>query len=91
MMEQGKSLSRKIALITLSEPWSFIRQIQVLETKQTEGAMLPGLGSFCKRQKTPISKAVLFCRLSAPSKRSVPITEVILLDLRENELEAMEL
>lgn len=37
MMEQGKSLSRKIA-ITLSEPWSFIRQIQVLETKQTEGA-----------------------------------------------------
>ena len=37
-MEQGKSLSMKIALITLIEPWSSIRQIQVLETQWIERA-----------------------------------------------------
>lgn len=37
-MEQGKSLLRKIALITLIGLLSFIRQIQVLETQSREGA-----------------------------------------------------
>lgn len=78
-MEQGKSLSRKIALITLIELWSFIRQIQVLETQRTEGACPGWSRLLLQRRKTPIFKALLFCCFLMPSKWSVRVTEIIFL------------
>lgn len=79
IMEQGKSLSRKIALITLIEPWSFIRQIQVLETQRTEGACPGWSRLLSQRRKTPIFKALLFCCFLTLSKWSVRVTEIIFL------------
>lgn len=59
-MEQGKSLSRKIALITLSEPWSFIRQIQVLETQRTEGAYAAWSRLLSQKAENPFFQSCAF-------------------------------
>ena len=48
-MEQGKSLSRKIALITLIGLLFSIRQIQVQETQSREGAS-PGWYRLLRRK-----------------------------------------